>query len=246
MSQSNRETGHYKNVANFQALLQQCTLLQTAYKPSRSEMSINAMQLKLAQAKDLQERLAAAETTLSATVSLRAAAYAALPKLATRVMNALEFSNPGSPFAKTARHFLGKLRGARLTHHAASPAGGPEGAAAVPQSVSVSQGSFDAQVQHFARIVEAAAQEQAYQPNEPELTLESLHSVTGNLSGLNAQVVDMAYKRHMLQTERDQVLYDAHIGIVAAAASVKKYLKMVFGAQSRELKAATALAFRGK
>jgi hypothetical protein len=246
MSNQQHETGHYRNVASFNALVQQCQLLGDAYKPSRADMSLASLNLKRSHANEVMERLIAAEATFSGAVAQRVKAYAGLPKLGTRIVAALECSDPDSDLIRAARHYLLKLRGARIGKTVAPAATVAADATDAPGSarqVSAIQNSFDARAQHFAHLAAIVAQVPGYTPNEAELTKDTLQNVAAQIDNCNRSVVDARYKLHLLQKERDQVLYAPAIGLLPTVTAIKKYLKMAFGTDSRELKSANQLVF---
>ncbi|HUX58644.1 MAG TPA: hypothetical protein VMV77_16860 [Bacteroidales bacterium] len=77
---STTETGHAKNVANFDELISSVLGYGTAYNPSKGSIKVEALQSLSDTAKNV----------ISGVNAAREAAFAPLSKLVTRVLNALK------------------------------------------------------------------------------------------------------------------------------------------------------------
>lgn len=243
MSNSTLETGHYKNIAHFRSLIQFCIQLGEAYKPSRTELEIPQLQQKLAMAMSVADRQKIAEAALTVATSNRTTLFADLVRQAARIVNTVALSNPTSGALSAAKHHLAKMRGQRIGE--ATPAVTTENTdAPPPRKNSISQAGFDARTDHFEKLVHLVATEPAYQPNETELTIASLQIKVQQLHQFNAAVTEASDKLKLCISERQHILYDAVTGLTEVGQSVKKYIKVLYLPNSKEVKAATAFAFR--
>jgi len=242
MSHSNVESGHYKNVASFHALLKLCEAMGGQYNPSRADLSLLSLQNRAANADDLMERLSKMQASLSAAIHERSEAFAQLRKFSTRMMNALEQSNPGSTVHAGARHLVSKIHGKRIGKE--RPAADQAADAAQTVRISASQTGFDAQLDHFVHLVHLFEQEPAYAPNEPEMSLEGLHDLVKQFSQYNLHVAELNGQYQILLKERKQMLYGPVSGLLPISAAIKKYFIMILGTNSGLLKAAQALVFK--
>lgn len=93
---STSETGHAKNVANFEDLLASITGIGAAYNPAKAGLKLVAMQTQLTAAKAAIAALDSAMPTYVMAVDAREAAFAPLNKTVTRVVNMfrVSVSNP--------------------------------------------------------------------------------------------------------------------------------------------------------
>lgn len=244
MNHSTSETGHYRNISMFNNLLLFCESLGSKYTPSRSDLELTQMQEKYTHATDVMERLKTSQIDLARATAARATVFDDLSKLATRVVNTFEASNPTAEVLKYAKHFLAKIRGRRIGAATADPNVKAENATAeMLRQISSRQTSFDALLDHFEQLVRIVGTDAAYQPNETDLTANALHTKIQQLSMLNTTVAKAVSKQKLMIAERQQALYAPVSGITDTALSVKKYIKGVFSAESAEAKAAGNYTF---
>jgi hypothetical protein len=90
---STSETGHAKNVANYEKLILNITALGTPYNPSKASLKLPALNTQLTAAKTAIAAVNSAEPAYKNAVSARDVAFAPLSKLITRVNNALKASD---------------------------------------------------------------------------------------------------------------------------------------------------------
>jgi len=244
MSHSNQESGHYKNVASFHALVEICTALGDRYKPSRTDLTLLSLNNRLANVDDLMERLSKAQAALGIAIRERSTAFEQLPKFTTRVVNALEQSNPGSPAIGGVRHLVSKIRGKRIVKITPASQTADADNTPAPAHVSASQSSYDAQLDHFAHIVHLLQQEPAYTPNEPDMNIEGLQNMVQILAQRNSHVAELQAQYQVLLTERKHALYGPVSGVLPLVKAIKKYFIMILGTDAQELKAAYALTFK--
>lgn len=87
---STSETGHAKNVANFNDLISFVTGYGTAYNPSKASIKLTALQTLSTSAKNAINTVNAALPAYSNAVTASESAFEPLSKLITRVNNALK------------------------------------------------------------------------------------------------------------------------------------------------------------
>jgi len=87
---STSETGHAKNVANFETLISSVTAFGATYNPSKDTLKPAALQTLLTAAKTSLNTVNVAQSVYSNAVAGREFAFAPLSKLFTRVNNALK------------------------------------------------------------------------------------------------------------------------------------------------------------
>ena len=90
---STSETGHAKNVANFESLITSIASFGTNYNPSKESIKLPAMQHQLSSAQGALNAVNNALATYSNAVATREAAFEPFGRLITRINNALKASD---------------------------------------------------------------------------------------------------------------------------------------------------------
>ena len=241
---SQSETGHAKNVANFETLITNVTGLGTAYNPSKESIKLPALTTLLATAKGVITDVNSAEPASKNAVSARDLAFKPLSKLITRVNNSLKASDSSEQIDASALTLVRKLQGRRSTpkmteeEKQAAQAEGKE-----VNEISSSQMSYDSRLDNFDKLVKLLASVPEYAPNETELTTESLTTLYNDLSAKNSAVINSTIPLNNARIARDEVLYTPLTGLVDISVDVKTYVKSVFGTTSPQYKAISGLKF---
>ena len=82
---STSETGHAKNVANFEKLITDVAALATAYNPSKANLHLKALNAQLIAAKAAITAINSSEAAYKNAITTREAAFANFSKLITFV-----------------------------------------------------------------------------------------------------------------------------------------------------------------
>jgi hypothetical protein len=112
---STSETGHAKNVANFDELISYVTGYGTAYNPSKPSIKLAALQALAANAKNAIAAMHAAQPGYTNAVAARDASFKPLSKFTTRVINALKATDTTDRLDETAKSIARKIQGGWLT-----------------------------------------------------------------------------------------------------------------------------------
>lgn len=241
---STSETGHAKNVANFEKLITNVTGFGTVYNPSKESIKLPALIALLTTAKGAIIDVNSAEPAYKNAVSAREVAFAPLSKLITRVNNSLKASNSSSQVDDSAMTLVRKLQGRRATPKMTDDekkAAATEGKEV--NQISASQMSYDSRIDNFDKLIKLLASEPEYKPNEGELTIESLTTLYNDLAAKNTAVINATVPLNNARISRNNVLYTPLTGVVDISADVKMYVKSVFGATSPQYKAISGLTF---
>jgi hypothetical protein len=239
------ETGHAKNVANFQKLTTFVTGLGIEYNPSKKNIQLTALGDLLTTANEAINSVNTAESTYKHAVSAREAAFKPMSKFITRVNNALKASGASEQVNDSAMTLVRKLQGRRSTPKMTEE----EKLAAQEQGLNVneissSQMSYDSRLDNFDKLIKLLASTSLYAPNETDLTTDSLSALYNDLYANNTLVIDATVALSNARISRDKVLYDSDSGLVDVAADVKTYVKSVFGSTAPQYKAISKLTFR--
>ena len=242
---STSETGHAKNVANFEDLISFCTGYGTAYNPSKAAIQFPALNSLYSFAHIALAGLTSSKIVFDNATNARQAAFEPLKKLATRIVNALDATEATDALLKDARTINSKIQGKRSGKLTKADAGITEDEPTeTAKTISVSQQSFDSLIENFAKLIELVGSEPSYTPNEPELQVSTLTTTLNNLKTTNTGVVNSYTNYSNTRITRDSILYATNSGLVDTALEVKKYVKSVFGATSPQFKQVSGLEFK--
>ena len=243
---STSETGHAKNVANFNELISFVSGYGEAYNPSKASIKLTALQTLLADAMSAMDAVNAAMPAYSNAVSAREAAFEPLNKLITRVMNAVKASDISPQVEESVKSLVRKIQGTRATakktdaQKAAMTAEGKE-----VKEISSSQMSYENRLDNFDKLIQLLSSIELYAPNEPELKITALTELYNDLKDKNKAVVNTATPLSNARIARNNIFYKADTGLVDIAADVKTYIKSLFGASSPQYKQVSKLEFKG-
>jgi hypothetical protein len=239
---STSETGHAKNVANFQDLISFCTAYGATYNPSKTALTIASLQTQLANAQATLQTVKTTQTAFNNATNSRMVAFKPLKALSTKIINALDATDALPETVKDAKTINRKLQGQRATPKAQKTSS--DANAVVEKTISTSQQSYDQQVEHYAKLIELLNSDSNYKPNETDLTVAANQTKLDELKAANIAVIDSYTNFSNSRINRNTSLYNPLTGIVNTALDVKKYVKSVFGATSPQFKQISGLEFR--
>ena len=241
---STSETGHAKNVTNFDELTSFATGYGTAYNPSKASIKIPALQALSTSAKNAINAVNAAEPAYRNAVAAREAAFVPLSKLVTRVMNALKATDTTVEVDGNAKTLVRKIQGVRAT--AKKTEEEKKALAATGKEVieiSSSQMSYDSRLDNFDKLIKLLASVALYTPNEADLKATALTTLYNDLKLKNTAVINATTPLSNARIARNEILYKDNTGLYDTAIDVKTYVKSVFGASSPQYKQVSGLKF---
>lgn len=233
---STSETGHAKNVANFQVLINYVTAYGPQYNPTKDGIKLPQLQAKLTEADNAVKAVNTAVAPLTNLINQRQAIFKPLSKLATRLINALDASDVADAIVDDARTVVRKIQG--NTKRSAAQDDNSE-----QPTRSNSQLSFDMRIDSFHRLIELLRQQTAYAPNETALQVATLDTLHASMIAANNSVKAEQTRVSNARIIRDQSLYDRETGLVHTASECKKYVKSLFGTSAPQFKQISALKF---
>ncbi|HEX2967504.1 MAG TPA: hypothetical protein VHO46_00250 [Bacteroidales bacterium] len=238
------ETGHVKNLSNFKAVIAAATSFGNSYNPSKPGLTIAEMQ-KLAEKGDLAiSNVSAAMAVYKKAIDSRNSAFEPLNKLLTRVMNALKASDTTDNMDKSARELVRKIQGVRSKpKRTEEEKKADTEAGIIYDEVSASQMSYDSRTGNFRELVQLLSSIPEYIPNEKELQVDTLKSLSDDLITKNIFVINAMMALNNARASRNEIMYSPVKGMVDVALDVKSYLKSVFGPTSLQYKKVAGLDF---
>ena len=237
---STSETGHAKNVANFQQLIEFVTSYGDTYNPSKKSLQLPQLIALKATAESSLSDVLTNNTLYNNKVNERPDAFSGLRPLSTRLVNALQSTDATSQTIEDAKTYNRKIQGKKAS--SSQPQTDPN--APVPKTVSTSQQSYDQLIQHFAGLRSVLEAESSYSPNEIDLQIASIDTKITDLSEKNTAVANAYAGISNSRIARNETLYTKEDSLVETATEVKKYIKSVFGATSPQFAQVKGIEFK--
>lgn len=241
---STTDSGHAKNVANFEKLIVTITSYGAVYNPSKASMKLPALHAQLLAAQTAIANVNSNEPAHKNAGSARDLAFEPFSKLITRVSNALKASDTSTQIDESAMTLIRKLQGRRakpkMTEEQKKLAA--ENGQEVNE-ISASHMSFDSRLDNFDKLIKLLSSVDAYAPNETELSIEALNALYANLSIKNSAVIIAEAPLSNARIVRNELLYKENTGVIDTSVDIKTYIKSVFGATSPQYKAVSSLKF---
>ena len=239
------DTGHAKNVANFETLIAYLTGYGAAYNPSNANIQLTSLTEKAAAAKTINEQVHDAAAKNSNAIALRDLAFQPLKKLSTRIVNAIKASDVAQQVIDNAvthnRKIQGQRASVKLTEEEKQKLAA---SGTIVNQVSASQQSFDNQLDNFDKQIKLLATIPTYTPNEVELHQATLTTLYNDLLQKNRDVIAKTSELSTFRLNRNKILYDTETGIVALALDAKNYSKSLFGVSTPQYKQISGIPFK--
>lgn len=237
---STSETGHAKNVANFQDLIEFVTGYGTTYNPSKNSLKLPQLILLKSNADSSLADVITKNTNYNNKVNERITAFSGLKSLSTRLVNALQSTDASPETIGNAKTFNRKMQGKK----ASSTQVQTDPNVPAPNTISTSQQSYDQLIQHLAGLTSVLEAETSYTPNESDLQVSTLQTKIAELTAKNTAVANAYTSISNSRIARNTTLYDTNTGLVETANEVKKYIKSVFGATSPQFAQVKGIEFK--
>ena len=239
------ETGHAKNVANFDELIAFIAGYGTAYNPTKATLKLTALQALSTSAKNSINAVNAALPAYSNAVSAREAAFEPLSKLITRVNNALKATDTTQQVDESAKTLVRKIQGARASDKATEAEKSTAQAEGKEiKEISSSQMSYDNRLDNFDKLIKLLASVALYAPNEADLKVATLTTLYNDLKTKNTAVITASTPLSNARIARNAILYNPNTGLVDIALAAKTYIKSLYGATSPQYKQVSKLEFK--
>ncbi len=227
-------------VENFEKLIVFCNTQSAVYKPSKASLQLAALTTLLAQAQQSLKAADVARTQYENAINTRQPLFAALNKLASRVVDALRASGASAEVLQDAVAIKNRFNGStkRLLTSAveAVPAVEPT------YRYGLSQLDFASKIENFERLVNRVSAELLYKPSEAELKPAALLTLAQQLRAANRNVINAYMSMKNANRLLNEALFNSS-GVSENAQLVKVYLRSVFGKGSQQSKEVAQLEF---
>ena len=235
------ETGHAKNVANLQKLIEQITTY-TEYNPPIE----NLKQVELSTL--YQTAIATLNSIKTKTNANKEAIYirqklqTELKPKATRIINHLDILGLKEGTFAQAKSINKLIQGTKKTIKVV-PESEEQNENENKKTKSTSRQSFTETAENLSKLLQLVATIENYNPNIEDLKIENLNTYQTNLVNATQQVNQTEAELNTELMERNIILYNDENGLFETAQNVKKYVKSVYGATSPEYAKVTIIKF---
>lgn len=239
------ETGHAKNVANFETVTIILAGLGGIYNPSQTLILLAALQTKLAEAKAALDALDAWQAAKKVAVNERQAEFEDVEKLAVNIKREAEVTVNDAAFTKDLQTIVRKF-GGKAAPGTPKPTDDPATPDADESNTgkSVSERSYDKLVSHFADLIALLKTQPAYNPNDSEMRVGTLEAKLAAMQDKNNAVKTANAALGNGQDARDAILYDKDTGVLKLVKLIKTQLARKPGRDSAAYQQVNALEFR--
>lgn len=233
---SKSETGHAKNVANFNALIYILDGMGSAYNPAPAVLKVDSLRAQHTAAALTINQVKKAKSEYDVIINQRADLFATIQPRITRIGGTLKSLGLGSKDLEDAA--AGVVLPKPLSRLLIPQTAGAEPVEVPATNNSVSQRSYDQQIEAFSKLNELVQAIAAYETND------ALQAFLNSLKEANESALAMARNLREARLTRDKALYDQSAGLISAALKVKSYLKsLTGGASNPDYKQASKLKF---
>ena len=234
---SQYETGHAKNVANLQKLIEQITVY-TNYNPPVTNLEIANLQSLYTTALTKLNEVEDKRNANKNAIHLRQVAYENLKPTCTKIINLLDILGITQGTLDQAKSLNKLIQGGQKRTSTT------EGENEEPtNTVSTSRQSYTQQADNFGILLQLLATIPTYTPNENDLKIANLTPYQASLMSATQAVDQTEAELNAKLIERNNVLYADGTGLYTIAQNVKKYVKSVYGATSPEYSNVSKIKF---
>ena len=234
---STSETGHARNVANLQKLTEQVTVY-TLYNPPVDNLKVANLQTLYTTASAKLNEVEDKRNANKNAITVRQSAFENLKSTATKIINHLEILGLPSGTIDQAKSLNRVIQGGQKKAVTALEEGKEE-----TKTVSTSRQSYTQRAENFGILLQLLGTIPTYNPNEDDLKLANLETYKISLVSSTQSVDQTEAELNNKLIERDQLLYADGTGLYSIAQNVKKYVKSLYGATSKEYSNVSAIKF---
>lgn len=225
---SKSETGHAKNVANLQKLIEQVNVF-SGYNPPVENLTVANLQTLHTTALAILSEVEEKRNANKKAIHERQLAFENLKPICTRIINLLGILDLTEGTLNQAKSLNRLIQG---TTKSKTPSADDE--ENPTRKISTSRQSYTQQAENFGILLQLLTTIPTYTPNEEELKLETLNTYHATLTNATKDVDQTEAELNNVLIERNQTLYADKTGLYDIAQNVKKYVKSLYGSTSPE------------
>ncbi|CAL2107233.1 conserved hypothetical protein [Tenacibaculum sp. 190524A02b] len=235
------ETGHSKNVANFQKLIEQIAVY-TKYNPPIESLKLENLNILYNSGLTVLKELEEKRNANKIAIHQRQEAYENLKPISSQIISHLDILNPNEGTFEQAKSLKRLIQGSSTKTKKVEENKEDE----ETKTTSTSRQSYTELAENFSKLLQVLATVENYHPNTEALKLENLTSYHVNLVSTTQAVnqTEAIFKTKLI--ERNNLLYADNTGLYDIAQDVKKYVKSVYGNSAKEYTNISKIKFTNK
>jgi hypothetical protein len=237
------ESGISTYVGHFRLLIDVVGGFGSRYNPTRPELTVASLVTQLGKVRTSIETVDTLLPSYALAEGLRHDEFVKIPPLAVRVQAIAVSSDLPKSILTRIKEVVRKIEGRRATQVTPPP---NDGSGDERRHISVSQVSFNEQIEHFQQLISLVASQPTYNPSETALQVASLESQLTLLNETNDTAMVAIVPLTAAREARNELLYAPHTGMMDTALAVKEYVKGAFGANSAEYKKVRRISFKNR
>lgn len=236
------DTGHAKNVANLETLINILTSLGADYAPSQPLIQLPSLQNLLTEAKTALTEIDTAQAAKTLAVDAVKLEFKDLDKYVRRIKDNAAVELNDAAFTEDLQSLVNRFAPNGRNTGLVDKPDTPEDESRTAQSRS--QRSRDSQIAHLGDILALLKSRIDYQTDETEYKTETIDAKIAALSSADNAVTNALAALGRKLDVRNDLLYDKATGILTRVKLVKTYVALKFGKQSAAYKQINVLEFR--
>jgi hypothetical protein len=232
-----------KNIDNISVIIAVATELSAKYSTTNELIKLNSF---IAFRDGCQQRQKGVNDVLpveDTAIGERSALFNAVPKKATRILNAVKSSGITEQAVGNLRTTMNSLRGFKVsgkTPDTSLPL--PEGQTP-KKTASASQRSFASVLENTDLFVEQVKAQTGFKPNEAEFKTAALEAWVADLTDKNNAAISAKALVQSVKAERDEFMYNSVDGLQVRVNAFKAYLRSILDKNDIRLKQISKLRF---
>jgi hypothetical protein len=238
------ESGMNTYVGHFQLLIDVCAGFGTVYNPQVPALTIKALSTQLANVQTSINNVDLLMALYLVAEGTRRNKFAIVPPLSVRVQAAAIVLGLPDAILVHVKEVVRKIYGKRAKKLKPEDKVNADGVAV--KHISVSQTSFNEQIEHFNQLIDLVASQSSYTPAENDLTVASLKTLLAEMREANEAVMRAVVPVTAARQERDRLIFEPKTGMIDTALTIKKYVKALFGTNSQQYKEVNHIKFKNK
>jgi hypothetical protein len=237
---STSETGHAKNVANFEDLIIHLEAVNPPYDPSNPLLQLSSLKSQLPPAQAAVKTISVTAPPYQSAVDAQEILFVPFRKLLTRVLNIFRSSVENPQETESAESLVKLMRGDSKPGKKSAE----ETTEEPHNSRSTSRRSYDSLMENFEKFIDLLLANPLYKPNEAEFTIQTLSALLGDMKAKNKAVSVLEGPLRDARKERNLLLYTPRTGIVDVGNAVRTYIKGALKPENPHYKAILAIKFK--
>ncbi len=235
------ETGHSKNVENWQKMIAACTGFGAGYVPTNPDLALASMNTLNTEVEEFMDDVQTDLVPWKNKVADRENIYKGVRPRTTQILAAFKACGADANKVDNVETFHRQVHGARAKALPKDDPGTPEDES---KGNSVSHQSYVQVAESFGQIVALMDGEPLYNPNEAHLTVATNTTLHTQMETANDDVINAVPPWKNSMADRNKRLDDDADSVFNRQKLVKEYVKSAFGANSPEYAQVKGLEFK--